>query len=62
MLVIVKLIFVGIITVLWYLSVVLNKPVLNRISNYYEDDKNGRTIANTLFWVAVVIAYFLGRM
>ena len=48
--------------IFWYLANVFSKPVLNRIHNYYEDDKEGRTIANALIGVCIALSIWLGYL
>lgn len=59
-----KEIFIGllvcIIMMCWYLANIYSKPKLNRLSNYYEEDKEGRTIANIFIGGAIVVAFTIG--
>jgi hypothetical protein len=41
---------------------IFSKPVLNRMSNYYEDDKDGRLIANILIGVCIVASVWIGHL
>jgi fucose permease len=56
------LILVGFIFVLWGVANAMNKPVLNRIHNYYEDDTEGRHIANMIIGIMLVLAFLLGLL
>jgi hypothetical protein len=53
---------VGFVLMLWYLANIFSKPVLNRMSNYYEDDHEGRTIANILIGVCISLAAWIGYL
>jgi len=48
------------ILVFWYLANVMNKPILNRMSNYYEADEQGKNIANFLIALSIVLSIFFG--
>ena len=54
------LLIIGFIVVLWYLSNVMNKPVLSKMHNYYEDDVQGRSFANILIFFCLILAFILG--
>lgn len=54
------LITIGFIVVLWYLVNVFNKPILNKMQNYYEDDPNGRQIANMIIGMIICLSMLLG--
>jgi len=56
------LILVGFIFVLWGVANAMNKPILNRIHNYYEDDTEGRHIANMIIGIMLVLAFLLGLL
>jgi hypothetical protein len=56
------LILVGFIFILWGVANAMNKPVLNRIHNYYEDDTEGRHIANMIIGIMLVLAFLLGLL
>jgi hypothetical protein len=56
------LILVGFIFVLWGVANAMNKPVLNRIHNYYEDDTEGRHVANMIIGIMLVLAFLLGLL
>lgn len=53
---------VGFVLMIWYLANVFNKPVLNRMSNYYEDDHEGRAIANILIGVCMGLSWWIGYL
>jgi uncharacterized membrane protein required for colicin V production len=42
------LLLLGFILAFWFIANAMNKPILNKMHNYYEDDKNGRQFANML--------------
>lgn len=48
------MLMVGFISLFWYLNNVFNKPVLNRMKNFYEEDLVGKSIAN--FFIVLIIA------
>jgi uncharacterized BrkB/YihY/UPF0761 family membrane protein len=54
------LLLVGFILVLWLVANAMNKPVLNRMHNYYEDDTEGRHIANMIIGIMLALAFLLG--
>jgi uncharacterized membrane protein len=56
------LVIIGLILILWYLANVMNKPVLSRMHNYYEDDKDGRTLANIMIGICFVLSFVLGAL
>ena len=56
------LLLMGFILILWYLSNIFNKPVLNRMHNYYEDDAVGRQIANVIMVIIIVLSLFIGYL
>lgn len=56
------LVLVGLIVVFWLMSNAFSKPVLNRMQNYYEDDKEGRDAANVFIGLMLIIAFVLGYM
>jgi hypothetical protein len=39
-----------------------SKPILNRMHNYYEDDKDGRYIANIFIGVIAFISFIIGLL
>lgn len=51
---------IGVIGVCWIVANAFNKPILNRMSNYYEDDKDGRYIANMLISVMLLVSFLIG--
>jgi len=55
-----NLLIIGLIVVLWVLSNAFNKPVLNRMMNYYEDDAEGRQAANIFIAFMLALAFILG--
>lgn len=54
------LLLIGFMIVFWFLANMFSKPVLNRMHNYYEDDKDGRSIANIFIGMMLMIAFILG--
>jgi len=54
------LLIIGFIVVFWYLSNVMNKPILSKMHNYYEDDVQGRSFANILIFFCLILAFILG--
>jgi hypothetical protein len=55
-------IIIGFIVVFWYLSNVMNKPVLSKMHNYYEDDPQGRSFANVMIGICLILAFILGAL
>jgi uncharacterized membrane protein len=55
-----NLLIIGLIIVLWFLSNAFNKPVLNNMMNYYEDDTEGRQAANIFIAFMLVLSFILG--
>jgi hypothetical protein len=53
---------IGFVLIFWYMANIFSKPVLNRMSNYYEDDKDGRLIANILIGVCIVASIWIGHL
>lgn len=56
------LLLVGVIAVCWLLANAFSKPILNKMMNYYEDDTEGRQIANMLIGVIVLISFLVGYL
>jgi uncharacterized BrkB/YihY/UPF0761 family membrane protein len=56
------LIIIGFIVVFWYLSNVMNKPVLSKMHNHYEDDPKGRSFANVMIGICLILAFILGAL
>jgi hypothetical protein len=56
------LVLLGIIAICWLMSNAFSKPILNRMHNYYEDDKDGRYIANIFIGVIACISFILGLL
>jgi hypothetical protein len=56
------LLIIGFIAVLWYLVNVFNKPILNKMKNYYEDDPIGRQIANLTIGMIILLSILLGSV
>lgn len=54
------ILIVGFILVFWILSNAFNKPVLNKMMNYYEDDEAGRQTANLFIAIMLVLSFVLG--
>ena len=50
----------GIIGLCWLLVNAFSKPILNKMHNYYEDDTEGRKIANILIAFILFIAFLVG--
>ena len=61
-----KIIFIllltGFILLFWFSANAMNKPVLNIMHNYYEDDKDGRSIANVFIGIMLVLAFLIGTL
>lgn len=53
---------VGTIILLWALSDMYNTPVLNRIHNYYEEDKDNKHKANFLIALIIILSFILGTI
>lgn len=51
---------IGMIGVAWLVANAFNKPILNRMHNYYEDDVEGRQIANSLIALMLFLSFILG--
>ena len=49
-----------IIIVFWFLANTLNKPILNKMMNYYEEDQQGKVMTNLLIAFMLMIAFLLG--
>jgi hypothetical protein len=56
------LVLLGIIAVCWLMANAFSKPILNRMHNYYEDDKDGRYIANIFIGVIAFISFLIGLL
>jgi hypothetical protein len=56
------LIFVGIVIIigLFMFNNVLNKPIYNKMSNVWEDDPVGRSMANVTVVTMILIAFLIG--
>jgi hypothetical protein len=54
------LLIIGVISVAWIIANAFNKPILNRMHNYYEDDAEGRQIANSLIALMLFLSFILG--
>lgn len=54
------LLLVGVIAICWVLANAFSKPILNKMMNYYEDDTEGRQIANGLIGVIVLLSFLVG--
>jgi len=54
------LVLIGIIAVCWILANAFSKPVLNKMKNYYEDDVEGRQIANGLLGIMLLVSFLIG--
>jgi hypothetical protein len=54
------ILLIGVIGVCWIVANALNKPVLNKMKNYYEDDIEGRQIANALVGVMILLSFLIG--
>jgi hypothetical protein len=50
---------VGIVTllVLFFFQNALTKPIYNKMSNVWQDDVEGRQIANFIVWIMVIIGF-----
>ena len=44
----------------WFIANAMNKPILNKMHNHYEDDKYGRQFANMLIGIIIIIAFLMG--
>lgn len=51
---------VGVIAICWVLANAFSKPILNKMMNYYEDDTEGRQIANALIGIIVLLSFLVG--
>ena len=56
------LLLVGVIAICWVMANAFSKPILNKMMNYYEDDTEGRQIANMLIGVIVLISFLVGYL
>jgi hypothetical protein len=56
------LLLIGFILVFWLIANAFSKPILNRMHNYYEDDKDGRHIANMFIGAMLVFAFLIGLL
>jgi hypothetical protein len=56
------LLLLGFILAFWFIANAMNKPILNKMHNYYEDDKNGRQFANILIGIIILIAFLIGYL
>jgi hypothetical protein len=54
------ILLIGVIGVCWLIVNALNKPVLNKMKNYYEDDVEGRQIANGLLGITLLVSFLIG--
>lgn len=52
--------FMGFILILWHTANTYHKPKLNRLSNYYEEDQEGKTIANILMAACMILSFAIG--
>ena len=55
-----NLLITSFIALFWILANAFNKPVLNRMMNFYEDDKEGRDVANFFVAIMLVLSFILG--
>ena len=55
-----NLLMLCIIIVFWFLANTLNKPVLNKMMNYYEEDQQGKVMTNLLIAFMLMLAFLLG--
>jgi len=55
-----NLLMLCIIIVFWFLANTLNKPILNKMMNYYEEDQQGKVMTNLLIAFMLMIAFLLG--
>jgi len=46
----------------WFIANAMNKPILNKMHNHYEDDKYGRQFANLLIGIMLLIAFLMGYL
>jgi len=56
------LLLVGFISIFWYLNNVFNKPVLNRMKNFYEEDLAGKSVANFFILLIIILSFLLGTI
>ena len=56
------LILLGVIAICWLMANAFSKPILNRMHNYYEDDKDGRHIANFFIGLIAFISFLIGLL
>lgn len=54
------LLLVGVIAICWVMANAFSKPILNKMMNYYEDDTEGRQIANMLIGVIILLSFLVG--
>jgi hypothetical protein len=54
------ILLIGVIGVCWIVANAFNKPVLNKMKNYYEDDIEGRQIANGLIGIMLLVSFLIG--
>jgi len=56
------LVLIGIIAVCWILANAFSKPVLSKMHNYYEDDVEGRKIANMFILIMILVSFLIGLL
>lgn len=54
------LVFIGVIVICWISANAFSKPILNKMHNYYEDDLEGRQIANAFIGIIIIISFLIG--
>ena len=54
------LVLLGIIGICWLCAHAFSKPILNKMMNYYEDDSEGRQIANMLIGIIILTSFLIG--
>lgn len=56
------LLLIGVIAICWLSANAFNKPILNKMHNYYEDDKEGRQIANAFIGIMLCLSFLIGYL
>jgi hypothetical protein len=56
------ILLIGVIGVCWIMANAFNKPILNKMKNYYEDDTEGRQIANMFIGIMIMLAFLIGLL
>ena len=56
------ILLLGFIIIFWYLVNVFNKPVLNKMKNFYEEDEESKSMANMLIGLMLILACTIGAL